>query len=146
MKTFDTKSILVKKSKIDETLARPGRSGKTLLEPFRSFALENKLPFSILEDTAVSNDAEVHMQEGDLWFCLQGRARFVCGGKLVEPQYRLNTDGSINKNELYASGIIGGTEFSLEVGDWLWIPAGKSHQHGAEATARLMIIKIPLSV
>ncbi|MDO8591278.1 MAG: hypothetical protein Q7R65_04890 [bacterium] len=146
MKTFDAKSILVKKSKIDETLAVPGLPGKNLLEPFRSFALENKLPFSILEDTAVSNDAEVHMREGDLWFCLRGRARFLCGGKLVEPQYRLNADGSINKNELYASRIIGGTEFSLKAGGWLWIPAGEPHQHGAKATARLMIIKIPLSV
>lgn len=138
------KTVHVLKRDIDATLNAPALQGKNFPEFFKSFALKNKLPFSILEDTNVTNDAEVHVKEGDLWHCLQGEVVFVCGGKLVEPRCRLNADGSKNKNELYAKKINGGTEFLVHSGDWLWIPAGEPHQHSAKDTARLVIIKIPL--
>lgn len=138
------KTIYVPKEDIGATLDKPPVKGKNLLEPFRTFALENKLPFSILEDTAVSNDAEVHAREGDLWFGLEGEATFLCGGELVEPKYRLNADGTENKDEAYSPKIKDGVEFIVRAGDWLWIPAGEPHQHSAKQTARLVIIKIPL--
>ena len=137
------KSVHVRKSDLATTLKVLPTQGKNLLEPFKSFALKNRLPFSILEDTHVSNDAEVHLGEGDLWFCLEGEATFVCGGSLVDGVHRLNADGTLNKNELYAKEIAGGREFRIRVGDWLWIPAGEPHQHSALGTARLCIIKVP---
>ncbi|KKU68811.1 MAG: hypothetical protein UX89_C0001G0002 [Parcubacteria group bacterium GW2011_GWA2_47_16] len=137
------KTVHIPKKNIDATLINSPVKGKNLLEPFRTFALQNKLPFSILEDTAVENDAEVHVKEGDLWFGLEGEAIFVCGGELVEPKCRLNSDGTENHNELYAKEIADGEKFIVKAGDWLWIPAGDPHQHSAIGTARLVIIKIP---
>jgi len=136
------KTVFVSSDEIGVMLRGKAIIGKNLLEPFRTLSLQNKLPFSILEDTAVSNDAEVHAKEGDLWFGLEGEAKFVCGGEMVEPKCRLNA-GTENKNELYASKIKGGSEFVVRAGDWLWIPAGEPHQHSATGTARLVIIKIP---
>src|SRR3989338_342243 len=120
------KTFFVSKGKIDATLGKSPLKGKNLLEPFKMFASKNKLPFSILEDTAVSNDAEVHAREGDLWFCLEGEAEFVCGGTPEQSQCRLNP-GTENQNELYAKKTLGGTKFVLKAGDWLWIPAGEPH-------------------
>lgn len=138
------KTILIQKTEVEKTLSASPIQGKRLPEPFRSFAAANTLPFAILEDTEVANDAEVHQHEGDLWFGLQGEAVFICGGKLMEPKCRLNADGSENKNELYAKKISGGEEFVVRAGDWLWIPAGEPHQHCARGTARLVIVKIAL--
>ena len=118
------KTVHIPKENIDATLKNSPVKGKNLLEPFRTFALQNKLPFAILEDTSVENDAEVHVKEGDLWFCLEGEAKFVCGGEMVEPKCRLNADGTENKNELFASKIKDGGEFVVRAGDWLLIPAG----------------------
>ncbi len=137
------KTVLISKSTVEATLSKVPIQGKHLPEPFKSFALANKLPFAILEDTKVSNGAEVHIHEGDLWLCLEGEAVFTCGGELVEPKYRLSADSTENKNELFASNIKGGIEFSVRAGDWLWIPAGEPHQHSAVGTSRLVIIKIP---
>lgn len=138
------KTVLISKRDVDTALSALPLTGKNLLEPFARFAAEKELPFSILEDTAVSNNAEVHTREGDLWFCLQGEAVFVCGGTLSEPRCRLYPDGSENKNELYSKEIKDGKEFVVKAGDWLWIPAGEPHQHSARGTARLIIVKIPL--
>ncbi|MBI2476237.1 MAG: hypothetical protein HYV67_03265 [Candidatus Taylorbacteria bacterium] len=136
------KAVLIKKGDIEKTLSAKPVAGKNMLEPFRSFALENKLPLSILEDTTVSNDAEVHMREGDLWLCLEGEAEFVCGGALKTARRRLLPTGAENPNELFGPAISGGQTFTLHAGDWLWIPAGEPHQHSAHGTARLVIIKI----
>ena len=136
------KTVFISKDDIDATLSKPPVKGKNLLEPFQSFAVENKLPFSILEDTAVENDAEVHKTDGDLWFCLEGEATFVCGGKLIEPYHRVLRSGAENPDELYGPGISDGEKFILKPGDWLWIPPGEAHQHGATGTTRLIIIKI----
>ena len=128
--------FLVKKELIDQTLKTGAQPGKNLLEPLKFLATENKLPFKILEDKDVVNEAEVHKTEGDLWYCLEGEVKFIYGGELVEPR-------EVKTNELKAGGIKGGSEIILKPGDWFWIPAGQPHQHSCSGTARLMIIKIP---
>jgi len=138
-----SKSVLVRKEEIDKTLAQEPTAGKNLLEPFKSLAIEKNLPFKILEDKEVANEAEVHKNSGDLWFCLQGEVTFIYGGELVDPAFKKNPDGSLNENELKAKEIRGGTEVALKPGDWLWIPAGEPHQHKCSKVVRLAVVKIP---
>jgi len=108
-----------------------------------AFAKENSLPFSILEDHQVTtNGAEIHTNEADLWFCLEGNVTFVCGGEMINPIFRKLKDGTEDKTQIKAPGIKDGTAYELEAGDWLWIPAGVPHQHNTSSTARLMIVKI----
>ena len=118
--------------------------GKKNLEPFIAFAKAKNLPFNILEDHRVTtNNAEVHLDEADLWLCLEGEVTFVCDGELVEPCFSKKADGTPNERELKSKAINGGTTHVLKSGDWLWIPAGVPHQHSAADIARLIIIKIP---
>ena len=135
------KCVLVRKEVLDETLASTPTQGKHLLEPLKSFALANKLPFNILEDKDVSNEAEIHTHEGDLWQCLEGEVEFIYGGELVEPWFKKLPDGSEDKREVKAKEIKNGTKVTLRPGDWLWVPAGEPHTHSG--TGRLVIIKIP---
>lgn len=136
------KAIIVRKEDISKTLATPALAGKRLLEPLKSFSAENKFPLNILEDKEISNDAEVHKLEGDLWHCLEGEVNFIHGGELVNPVFGKNADGSINENELSAKEISGGEEMIVKKGDWFWIPSGVPHKHSSNDTARLIIIKI----
>ena len=134
---------VVCKSEIETTLATPAAVGKRLLEPLKSRALAGKLPLNILEDREVSNEAEVHRHEGDLWQCLEGEVTFVYGGEMVAPWVKKLPDGGTDDREIKANEIRGGTEVMLAPGDWLWIPAGQPHSHRTDKTARLAIIKIP---
>ncbi len=127
---------MLTKKMVEKTLQTEARPGKNLLEPLKTLASEKKLPFKILEDKEVVNEAEAHKTEGDLWYCLEGEVKFIYGGELVEPR-------EVKTNELKAVGIKGGSEIILKPGDWFWIPAGQPHQHSCSGTARLMIIKIP---
>jgi len=137
------KSFVVRASDFTAALASVPVVGKRVLEPLKTLATENRLPFKIIEDHEVSvSECEVHVLEGDLWSCLEGAVRFTVGGKLVEPKHRKNADGSDNVNELVADAIEGGEVIILEKGDWLWIPAGEPHLHTCEGTARLLIVKI----
>lgn len=135
--------VFVQKSNIDETLAQTPAQGKRLLEPLKALAAEQKLPLNILEDKEVSNEAEVHRHEGDLWYCLEGEATFVYGGEMVAPWAKQLPDGGTDDREIKAKKIADGTEAVMHAGDWLWIPAGQPHSHRTEKTARLAIIKIP---
>lgn len=128
---------------IDSTLKSLPQQGKRLLEPLRSFAAAHGLPFNVLEDMDVSNEAEVHRHEADLWCCLQGEVTFVYGGEMVNSWAKQLPDGGTDDREIKAKEIRGGTEVRLRDGDWLWIPAGQPHQHKASGIARLVIIKIP---
>ena len=139
------KSIYIPAHVVDGTLRSSPKQGKHSLEPLASLAKRHGLPFSILEESDVLNDAEVHKTEGDLWQCLDGEVTFICGGELLSPKFRKNPDGWNNKNELFSKKIKGGSTFVLKKGDWLWIPVGEPHQHSARGTARLIIIKIPKS-
>lgn len=136
-------SFVVRKADIAKTLKTKPANGKRLLEPLKSIAATHALPFNILEDKNVANDAEVHTREGDLWYCLEGSVTFICGGKMVAPWHGKSADGTDNPNELKARKIKGGKEMVLKPGDWLWIPAGVPHSHHTKGTARLVIIKIP---
>lgn len=131
------KSFLLKKTEVDKFLSVAPVIGKRML--FKT----DSAPLGILEDHMVSNDAEVHKNEGDLWYCLEGEVLFICGGELIEPRFGTNKDGSENQNELKAKGISGGSEMALKAGDWLWIAPGEPHQHKCDKTARLAIIKVP---
>lgn len=133
----------VPKTQLDETLAVAPTQGKRNLEPFLSYAKERSLPFNILEDVQVTNDAEIHVKDDDLWLCLEGEVTFICGGTLGETWFSKRADGNENQNEIKSKTLQGGTTYTLKPGDWLWIPAGEPHQHSARDTARLMIIKIP---
>lgn len=117
--------------------------GKHLLEPLKSIAAAEGLPFNILEDYNVVNEAEIHGKEGDLWFCLQGEVTFTFGGNLLNGLFKRNDDGTEDINEWRAKEIKGGENVILKPGDWLWIPPGQPHQHRCSGTARLLIIKIP---
>ncbi len=140
---MNSKCVFVPSNDVQATLAVPATAGKKLLQPFRAFALANNLPFNILEDVNVVNEAEVHIHEGDLWLCLEGEVAFVYGGEMVNPWFKKLADGTEDRREVKAKEIKGGTTSILKPGDWLWIPAGQPHQHNCTGTARLMIIKIP---
>lgn len=135
-------AIYIPKSMIDETLAQAPLRGKRNIEPLKSFSKTHGASITILEDTDVINDAEVHAKEADLWGCIDGEVTFLCGGELIDPWYAKKADGSKNQNELKAKTIKGGTKIVLKSGDWLQIPAGEPHQHSCRGTARLFIIKI----
>ena len=134
--------VFVSKEEINKTLANGPQDGKRLLEPLKSFAAANKLPFNILEDKNVINEAEVHRHEADLWHCLEGEVEFIYGGEMVEPWPKKNADGSIDEREWKAKEIKNGTKVVMKSGDWLYIPAGEPHQHKCVGLARLIIIKI----
>ena len=138
------KAIYVSRPQIDETLMTPPAQGKRGVEPFLAFAKTHNLPFQILEDTNVSdNNVEIHHKEDDLWQCLEGEAIFLCDGKMGDTWLSKHKDGTENSDEVRSKTIVGGVTYVLKPGDWLWIPAGVPHQHSAQGTARLVIVKIP---
>src|SRR3989338_8026140 len=134
------KWAVIRGREIQEILKKPATKGKKHLEPLKSRLIAGEIPFGIMEDSEVAEtESEIHKHEGDLWFCLEGEAEFVCGGKLIDSKVRDNSGGK----ELYGTGIEGGEKIVLSAGDWLWIPAGVPHLHRASETARLVIIKVP---
>ena len=134
------KWAVIRSQEIKEILKTPVQKGKRQLEPLKSRFLAGEIPFGIMEDSEVGEtEAEVHKNQGDLWFCLEGQADFICGGELIDSRIGDNSSG----HELYGPGIQGGEKITLYSGDWLWIPAGVPHVHRASKIARLIIIKIP---
>ena len=136
-------SLHIPKTIIDECLANRPVGGKNILEPLQSLTKERGISINILEDTQVTNKVEVHVYESDIWYCLEGEAKFLIGGDMVDQYDRIKSDGTVDTQELRAKGLKNAKEVILKPGDWLWIPAGEPHQHGAEGTARMVIIKIP---
>lgn len=136
---FFMKSILVNKKFIVKALKTRPKKGKNLLEPFSTWSIKNNLPFNIIEDNEVLNNAERHKHEGDLWLCLVGKVDFICGGKMINELAVQNSNG----NNSQADHIRGGKKVTLKSGDWLWIPPGEPHQHSSKSLSRLIIIKIP---
>ena len=131
-----------RKALIDRTLQTPVQTGVRLLEPLKSAASAEKIPFNILEESEMNGEPEVHRAHADLWGCLEGEAVFTCGGTLSGASPRLAPDGSPNEQELKGEKVEGGEDVTVAPGDWLWIPAGVPHQHKAERTVRMIIIKI----
>ncbi|HEY4519573.1 MAG TPA: hypothetical protein VJH33_00850 [Candidatus Paceibacterota bacterium] len=139
---MDSGALYIRKETVDKALATPPVQGKRNLEPFTSLAKQTGLPLQFLEDTAVSNNAEIHVTEDDLWMCVEGEVTFLCGGTMKDPWFHKRKDGTENKNEIRSNMLENATTYMLNAGDWLWIPAGVPHQHSAKGTARLAIIKI----
>lgn len=129
--------MLITKNLVDQSLAQQSLVGKKLLDPLKTFSLENKVPVHILENSNISNSPEVHQHEADLWICISGQAKFITGGQLINPR------SSTDPRELTGDYIEGGEEQVLDAGDLLYIPAGVPHSHSASGVARLYIIKIP---
>ena len=135
--------VLIKNDDVHATLGSVPTQGKKLLEPIKTLSKTFQVPFNILEDKEVLNEAEVHIHEADLWQCIEGEVTFIYGGEMVNPWFKKNKDGTEDTREIKAKEIRGGTTSILKPGDWLWIPAGIPHQHICAKTARLIIIKIP---
>ncbi len=136
--------ILISASEIVKTCASQPLRGKRLLEPLKSISSTHHIPLNILEDVEITEtEAEVHLNEADLWFGLEGEVTFICGGTLVRPTLRKNANGTENPNELKGEDIVGGKEIIVRSGDWLWIPAGQPHKHICNGVGRVIIIKIP---
>jgi|SRR5580704_2207029 mannose-6-phosphate isomerase-like protein (cupin superfamily) len=136
-------SIFIEKKSVDDTLAQAPVQGKHNLEPFNTLTKNSNLPVNILEDKEFTGGVEIHRHEGDLWLCLEGEVTFICDGRAKDPKVKTNKDGMVNDLEIRATEIIGGKEYVLHAGDWLWIPPGQPHIHKTTTHARLIIIKIP---
>ncbi|MCC7412413.1 MAG: heme-binding protein [Gammaproteobacteria bacterium] len=65
-------------------------------------------------------DAEVHLDDTDIFYVLDGSATFVTGGELVAPR-------PIATGELRGSAIRGGESIRLARGDVITIPRGVPH-------------------
>ena len=76
-----------------------------MLSSFDGFPKEHNLPFNILVDNNVDNSPEIHVNKGDLWYCLQGEVKFICGGKIIDGKNIINKDGSINDYEIQGKSI-----------------------------------------
>jgi quercetin dioxygenase-like cupin family protein len=66
-------------------------------------------------------EAEVHTQDTDIFYVLDGTAKFVTGGTVVQPR---NT----SPEEIRGSAIQGGQAHSLQKGDVMVIPKGVPHR------------------
>jgi len=65
-------------------------------------------------------EVEIHDQDTDIFYMLEGSATFVTGGKAVEPR-------TIAPGETRAKAIAGGDEHKLNKGDVIVIPKGVPH-------------------
>lgn len=133
--------VLIKKQDIIGSFTTDVKAGKHPL-PLSS-AKDIASTIFIMEASGVpiaEAGAEIHKTLHDLFFCIGGEIQFVCGGELVGP---VTKEGG--ENELRSREIKGGTEFTLNPGDWLFIPAGTAHKNGCAGTSRLMVVKIPSS-
>ena len=139
------KSLIFRKAEIHAALEANPLQGKHMLEPLKSIAEAHNLPFNIIELSAHTNNVEVHAYISDIWFCLEGEVKFLCGGIMQKPHTRVRFDGTLDETEVRATGLEDAEEIIMKPGDWLWIPAGEPHQHVTENTARLIIIKVPKS-
>jgi quercetin dioxygenase-like cupin family protein len=63
---------------------------------------------------------EVHVQDADVIYMLDGSATFVTGGALVEPH-------KIEPGEIRGRGIEGGETRTIAKGDVIIVPAGTPH-------------------
>ncbi len=136
-------SILTKQA-IDQLLLSPSLPGKHTLESWKQSPESKVIPFTILEDvTYIERRAELHLREADVFYCLEGEATFVYGGELVDGHERVNADGTTNPNEWRGSDIRNATVVTVQIGDWVWIPAGQPHYHFSKTRARLLVIKVP---
>ena len=136
------KSVYIPSALTTDALAHPATQGKRLLEPLKAFSIANGAPIHILENVDQSNPPEIHVREADLWIVLEGNPTFTVGGTMLGATPQALPDGTLNDMELTGTSIEGGTDYTLNPGDVLYIPAGDPHSHKAVGTVRMYIIKI----
>ena len=84
----------------------------------------------------VPQSASVHDTEAELFYVVKGGATMVTGGKLKE--------GKQNGVNWTGSGIEGGVETKLNVGDWLLVPEGVPHWFSKiDGEVTLMSLHLP---
>jgi len=137
------KATVLRNELMTESLSVEIIEGKTLLDPFTTIAKEAGTNIALLEITDVESRAEVHRDNIDFFYCLEGEVEFVTGGALVEPFLRQRDDGTENDLEIRAPKIDGGEVHILKKGDMIWIPNGLPHSNRSKTSGRLMVIKIP---
>jgi quercetin dioxygenase-like cupin family protein len=64
--------------------------------------------------------SEVHADETDTFYIMEGSATFITGGKLVDGK-------ESGPGQMRGSGIAGGTTHKLSAGDVITIPKGTPH-------------------
>ncbi len=65
-------------------------------------------------------DVEIHTNEADLFYVIDGRATQVLGGTIVGSR-------QTGPGQIRGSKIDGGQTYQLEKGDVMWVPAGMPH-------------------
>lgn len=63
---------------------------------------------------------EIHHNEADLFFVIEGNATQVLGGKVLDQK-------ETGPGQIRGSKIDGGTSYKLGTGDVMWVPAGVPH-------------------
>lgn len=134
--------ILIPVNIVEESLNQEPVVGKSSLEPLRTFCKEKRIPLRAVADFQSVSRAEWHKHHHDLWHCFEGEGVFICGGEMINPAFKLDSKGQTDKNELEADGIVGGREYPIKAGEWLWIPAGVPHLHQSKGGARYFVVKM----
>lgn len=137
------KATLISRNKINKILRTELKTGNRFLQFSSLFPTNDFLPFNMIEDKQSNNKPEIHVREGDLFYCLKGQVSFICGGTLNNRKNRMLPNGQRNIYELTGLKIKNGTHYNLKAGDWLWIPPNTPHQHNSTTIVNLIIIKIP---
>jgi mannose-6-phosphate isomerase-like protein (cupin superfamily) len=98
----------------EKVAAAPGQGGWLL-------AAENNRNFIVLNVRRDGpGEAEVHAQDTDIFYILEGNAKFVTGGSVSQPR-------KTSPVEIRGAGIQGGKAHSLQKGDVIVIPKGVPH-------------------
>jgi mannose-6-phosphate isomerase-like protein (cupin superfamily) len=143
------KAVLIPKSIVEQSLGQKPLKGKNRLNPFYEFATKNQLPIIIFENHEVESDiaeSMVHEHFSELFICIDGKAIFIVGGKLINCIPATDENGVEIPYEWRGVGITEGETVALEVGDMFFIPAGVPHQQSCSmGTSRLFRIKIPIN-
>ena len=84
-----------------------------------------------------SGEAELHQDFADLFIVLEGRAKLVTGGTIVDSR-------SVGPGEVRGSSVQGGTEQELRPGDMAHVAAGTPHQMilPGDKTLTCVVLKI----
>ena len=99
----------------EKVAAAPGQGGWLL-------AAENNRNFKVMNiRREAPGEAEVHTQDTDIFYVLDGSAKFVTGGTVMQPR---NT----SPEEIRGAGIQGGQPHTLQKGDVIVIPKGVPHR------------------
>ena len=99
---------------------------------------------AILLRRTLPGKAEVHENQADVWYVIDGGCEFVTGGKVVDGKPE-------SPGETRGTGISGGDEHHLAKGDFIRVPAGVPHwvkkieQHTTVQEKIATSVDLPLS-